>query len=147
MREASGQDTGRPASFVAAAAGSLVVALLPVAFLLVAVLLVMPAGVRAQDTTDHAAHVYDLGAFTVESGATIPQARLVYGTYGHLNARHDNAILLPSHYMADHLGYGWLIGPALALDTTKYFLIATEMFGNGHSSSPSNTPEPFHGPR
>jgi homoserine O-acetyltransferase/O-succinyltransferase len=147
MREASGQDTGRPASFVAAAAGSLVVALLPVAFLLVAVLLVMPAGVRAQDTTDHAAHVYDLGAFTVESGATIPQATLVYGTYGHLNARHDNAILLPSHYMADHHGYGWLIGPALALDTTKYFLIATEMFGNGHSSSPSNTPEPFHGPR
>ena len=27
------------------------------------------------------------------------------------------------------------------------FLIATELFGNGHSSSPSNTAEPFHGPR
>ena len=25
--------------------------------------------------------------------------------------------------------------------------MATELFGNGHSSSPSNTPEPFHGPR
>jgi homoserine O-acetyltransferase len=26
-------------------------------------------------------------------------------------------------------------------------LVATELFGNGHSSSPSNTPEPYHGPR
>ena len=71
----------------------------------------------------------------------------MYGTYGHLNAAHDNAILLPSHYMADHQGYRWLIGAGHALDTTKLFLIATELFGNGHSSSPSNTPEPFHGPR
>ena len=73
----------------------------------------------------------------------MPDAKLVYGTYGHLNARKDNAILLPSHYMADHHGYEWLIGPGLALDTTRYFLIATELFGNGHSSSPSNTAEPF----
>src|SRR5262249_33893279 len=33
------------------------------------------------------------------------------------------------------------------LDTTRYFVIMTEMLGNGISSSPSNTPEPFHGPR
>jgi homoserine O-acetyltransferase len=119
--------------------------LLPVLSLAV---LLAPMSARAQDTTDHAAHhVYELGAYAVESGATIPQTRLVYATYGHLDARHDNAILLPSHYMADHHGYDWLIGPGLALDTTRYFLIATEMFGNGHSSSPSNTPEPFHGPR
>jgi homoserine O-acetyltransferase len=49
--------------------------------------------------------------------------------------------------MANHHGYEWLIGPGLALDTTKLFLVATELFGNGASSSPSNTPEPFHGPR
>ena len=49
--------------------------------------------------------------------------------------------------MADHNGYNWLLGPGQALDTTRYFVVATEMFGNGHSSSPSNTPEPFHGPR
>ena len=61
--------------------------------------------------------------------------------------RATTSILLPSHYMADHHGYEWLIGPGLALDTARYFLVATELFGNGHSSSPSNTPEPFHGPR
>ena len=71
----------------------------------------------------------------------------MYGTYGHLNAARDNVVLLPSHYMANYHGYEWLIGPGHALDTSKLFLVATELFGNGHSSSPSNTPEPFHGPR
>lgn len=111
-----------------------------------AILAVAPAA--HSQTTDHADHhAYDLGAFRLESGVSLPHARLVYATYGHLNTDRSNAILLPSHYMADHHGYDWLIGPGLALDTTRDFLIATEMFGNGHSSSPSNTPEPFHGPR
>ncbi|HEY0780792.1 MAG TPA: alpha/beta fold hydrolase [Gemmatirosa sp.] len=92
-------------------------------------------------------HEFVIRNFRTESGAVLPQARVVYGTYGHLNARRDNAILLPSHYMATHRGYEWLIGPGRALDTTQLFLVATELFGNGHSSSPSNTPEPFHGPR
>jgi homoserine O-acetyltransferase len=72
---------------------------------------------------------------------------VVYGTYGRLNASGDNAVLLPSHYMASWHGYEWLIGADKALDPSKLFLVATEMFGNGRSSSPSNTPEPFHGPR
>lgn len=90
---------------------------------------------------------YSIKNFKSESGKVLPQANIVYGTYGHLNAAHDNAVLLPSHYMAEHHGYEWLIGPGKALDTTKLFLVTTELFGNGHSSSPSNTPEPFHGPR
>ena len=85
--------------------------------------------------------------FKTETGVVLPVAHVIYGTYGHLNAAHDNVVLLPSHYMADHQGYEWLIGPGKALDTSKLFLVATELFGNGHSSSPSNTPEPFHGPR
>lgn len=72
---------------------------------------------------------------------------MVYGTYGTLNAAKDNAVLLPSHYMAQSDGYDWLIGEGRALDPKKHFLIMTELFGNGRSSSPSNTPEPFHGPR
>ena len=113
------------------------------------VLLGLAAGpARAQNNPDRAkVHTFVLPNFRTESGATLPQARVVYGTYGRLNAARDNAILLPSHYLADHRGYEWLIGPGKALDTTKVFLVATELFGNGHSSSPSNTPEPFHGPR
>src|SRR5262249_40841962 len=81
------------------------------------------------------------------SGVTLPQARFVYGTYGRLNAAKDNVVLLPSHYMASFHGYEWLVGPGRALDASRLFLVATELFGNGRSSSPSNTPEPFHGPR
>ena len=92
-------------------------------------------------------HTFVLQNFHTESGATLPQVKIVYGTYGTLNAAHDNAVLLPSHYMANLHGYEWLIGPGKALDPERQFLIATELFGNGRSSSPSNTPEPFHGPR
>jgi homoserine O-acetyltransferase/O-succinyltransferase len=92
-------------------------------------------------------HEFVIANFKTESGVTLPEARIVYGTYGHLNAAKDNAVLLPSHYMADFHGYEWLIGADKALDPAKLFLVATELFGNGHSSSPSNTPEPFHGPR
>jgi homoserine O-acetyltransferase len=49
--------------------------------------------------------------------------------------------------MANCHGYEWLIGPERALDKSQLFLVATELFGNGRSSSPSNTPEPYHGPR
>jgi homoserine O-acetyltransferase len=92
-------------------------------------------------------HEFVLQNFATEGGATLPQARIVYGTYGTLNAARNNVILLPSHYMADLHGYEWLIGPTHALDPKKWFLVTSELFGNGRSSSPSNTPEPLHGPR
>jgi homoserine O-acetyltransferase len=99
----------------------------------------------AQDTAER--HEFVISNFHTESGVTLPQAHIVYGTYGHLNAAKDNAVLLPSHYMANFHGYEWLIGTGRALDTSQLFLVATELFGNGRSSSPSNTPAPYHGPR
>jgi len=114
-------------------------------------LLAVPPAVAAQSAPAAAdapqQHEFVIQNFKTESGATLPQARVVYGTYGHLNAAGDNAVLLPSHYMANWHGYEWLIGADKALDPSKLFLVATELFGNGRSSSPSNTPEPFHGPR
>src|SRR5438270_5549501 len=92
-------------------------------------------------------HEFVIKNFKTESGVVLSEAHVVYGTYGHLNASRDNVILLPSHYMAKLTGYEWLMGPGKALDPEKLFLVTTELFGNGSSSSPSNTPEPFHGPR
>lgn len=92
-------------------------------------------------------HEFVIANFHTENGAILPEAHIVYGTYGKLNADHSNAVLLPSHYMANRRGYEWLIGADRALDPSKLFLITSELFGNGSSSSPSNTPEPFHGPR
>src|SRR3954454_23209839 len=107
--------------------------------------LATPSAAQRVDRAEH--HEFAIASFKTESGVTLPKAIVVYGTYGHLNAARDNVILLPSHYMATHHGYEWLIGPGRALDTATKFLVATELFGNGHSSSPSNTPEPYHGPR
>ena len=120
---------------------------------LAALILIVTAGpTRAQDAPNPKAppserHEFVITNFKTESGVILPQAKIVYGTYGRLNAARDNVILMPSHYMADYHGYEWLIGEKLALDPGKLFLVTTEMFGSGHSSSPSNTPEPFHGPR
>jgi hypothetical protein len=50
-------------------------------------------------------HEFVIANFHTERGATLPQARIVYGTYGHLNAAKDNVVLLPSHYLADFHGY------------------------------------------
>src|SRR5579864_1406582 len=103
--------------------------------------------VKKPDALHGERHEFVIANFKTESGVTLPKAVIVYGTYGHLNAARDNAVLLPSHYMANFHGYEWLIGADRALDPDKLFLVATELFGNGRSSSPSNTPEPFHGPR
>jgi homoserine O-acetyltransferase/O-succinyltransferase len=81
-------------------------------------------------------HEFVIANFHTELGATLPEAHIVYGTYGHLNAARDNAVLLPSHYMANLRGYEWLIGQDRALDASKLFLVTTELFGNGRSSSP-----------
>ena len=84
--------------------------------------------------------------FRLESGAVLPMAQVAYATFGTLNAARDNTVLVPSYYGADYHGYDFLIGPGKALDPAKYFVVATEMFGNGQSSSPSNAPAPFSGP-
>lgn len=123
---------------------TLILYIMRVLFLL---LLATPAMVVAQQPDAAIVHEFVIKDFRTESGVVLPEAHIVYGTYGHLNAARDNVVLLPSHYMATHRGYEWLMGPEKALDTTQLFLVATELFGNGHSSSPSNTPEPFHGPR
>ena len=111
-----------------------------------------PANAQTPAPPASVKHEFILHNFKTESGAVVPELHVVYGTYGTLYAAKDNAVLLPSHYMAKYRGYEWLIGPptgpnARALDPAKLFLVCTELFGNGSSSSPSNTPEPFHGPR
>jgi homoserine O-acetyltransferase len=114
--------------------------------LLVSLLFTAPL-LLAQTSENGVHHEFVIQNFHTESGATLPQARIVYGTWGHMNAAKDNVVLLPSHYLANYHGYEWLIGPDRALDPSKLFLVATELFGSGNSSSPSNTPEPYHGPR
>ena len=87
-----------------------------------------------------------LGQLKLEGGATLPDAMVSYVTHGTLNADKSNAILPPSFYAGDHHGYDFLIGTDKALDPKNYFIIVTDMFANGLSSSPSNTSPPHDGP-
>lgn len=91
--------------------------------------------------------IFDLGDFTFQSGATLRGAFLAYKTFGTLNAACDNAIVYPTWYSGQHGDNEWLIGPGMALDPEKYFIVIPDMFGNGLSSSPSNTPEPYNAAR
>lgn len=103
--------------------------------------------VRAQAPEDPHRRFHALGDFRLENGVVLPSAKIAYATFGALNPERDNAVLLPSWYGSDHHGYDFLLGPGRALDPAKYFIIATEAFANGVSSSPSNAPPPFDGPR
>jgi homoserine O-acetyltransferase len=87
--------------------------------------------------------VFDAGNVVLQSGLTYRGARLAYKTYGELNAERDNAIVFCTPFGAQHTDIEFMIAPGLALDPTKYFIVIPNMFGNGLSSSPSNTPPPF----
>src|SRR4051794_28807702 len=86
---------------------------------------------------------FDAGNVVLESGLTYRGARLAYKTYGELDATRGNAIVYCTPFGAQHGDIEFMIGPGQALDPGKYFIIIPNLFGNGLSSSPSNTPAPF----
>lgn len=90
---------------------------------------------------------FNLGDFTMQSGATLRDAKLAYKTFGTLNAAKDNLIVYPTWYSGQHVDNEWLVGKGMALDPEKYCIVIPNMFGNGLSSSPSNTPEPYNAAR
>jgi homoserine O-acetyltransferase len=91
--------------------------------------------------------IYDLGDVRLRRSATLRDCKLTYKIFGTLNAAKDNAIVYPTWYSGQHYDNEWLIGSGMALDPDKYFIIIPNMLGNGLSSSPSNTPEPYNGSR
>ncbi|MCF1485791.1 alpha/beta fold hydrolase [Pseudomonas sp. AA27] len=91
--------------------------------------------------------IFELGDIQLQSGRCLRQAKLAYQTYGKLNAAKDNVIIYPTSFAATHDDTAWLIGEGRALDPCKYFIIVPDAFGNGLSSSPSNTPAPQNGNR
>ena len=82
-----------------------------------------------------------LGDLTLQSGRTLPGATLSWKSYGTLAPGRDNVVLFPTSYSAHHTDQEWLIGPGGILDTGRWFVVIPDMFGNGLSSSPSNTAE------
>jgi homoserine O-acetyltransferase len=81
--------------------------------------------------------------FALQKGGVLPVAKLAYKTLGTLNAARDNAVLVPSWYTGTHDDTQFFMtGEGRALDPNTYFIILTDLLGNGISTSPSNAPSP-----
>jgi len=91
--------------------------------------------------------IFDAGNVVLQSGRTFRNMTLAYKTFGTLNADKSNVIVYPTSYSAQHYDTQFMVGEGAALDTSQYFIIIPNLFGNGLSSSPSNTPWPDTGDR
>ena len=94
----------------------------------------------------------------LRSGATLPDYTLAYETYGQLNARRSNAVLVchalnASHHVAgSYTGVarseGWwdnLVGPGKPLDTNRFFVIGVNNPGSCFGSTGPMQPNPATG--
>ena len=91
----------------------------------------------------------------LKSGQSLKDVTIAYETYGELNKEKNNAILVCHALSGDAHAAGWhegdkkpgwweiLIGPGKALDTNKYFVIASNVLGgcSGTTGPASINPE------
>lgn len=102
--------------------------------------LAMSAGQAAAHRPDQPPHQsWRMGDLRLESGEVIRDFTMSYVTHGTLNADRSNAILMVTAISGNHHRLDFLIGPGKALDTNRYFIVATDAIGNGLTSSPSNS--------
>ena len=96
-----------------------------------------------------------IGAFSTEGGATLPAVRIAYETFGTLNAAADNAVLVLHSLTGDshlagpagpgHSTAGWwggIVGPGLAVDTDRWFVVAPNMLGGCQGSTGPSSVSP-----
>jgi homoserine O-acetyltransferase len=94
----------------------------------------------------------------LEGGGTLAPFTIAYETYGKLNERRDNAILVThalsgdAHVAGRHSANdkrpGWwdmMIGPGKGLDTDKYFVISSNVIGGCSGSTGPASPDPATG--
>jgi homoserine O-acetyltransferase/O-succinyltransferase len=95
-------------------------------------------------------------SLTLEMGGVLPEFSLCYETYGRLNEKKDNAILIchalsGDSHVARHDGRddpGWwdiAVGPGKCMDTEKYFLICPNVLGGCRGTTGPNSLNPEAG--
>jgi homoserine O-acetyltransferase len=82
-----------------------------------------------------------LGDLNLTSGDVIKDCQIAYRTYGKLNSKKDNVVVMPTWHTGSTLDLERyeLVGPNKLLDTNQYFIITIDALGNGVSTSPSNS--------
>jgi homoserine O-acetyltransferase len=86
--------------------------------------------------------VFEIPRFTTQSGVTL-DLKLSYKTFGKLSPAGDNVVVVPTFYGGRHTETEYMLAPGRAIDPNRHFVVIPNMFGNGNSSSPSNTPAPY----
>jgi len=88
--------------------------------------------------------VAELGTCKLVSGKVILDCRIGYRTFGKLDATANNAVVMPTWLNGrteDMLSlFGAESGKNRLVDTSRFFGVAFDAFGDGVSSSPSNSP-------
>ena len=90
----------------------------------------------------------DIGALDLEAGGHLGAVRIAYETWGELSPAGDNAVLVlhaltgDSHLVGPagpgHSTSGWwsgIVGPGLAIDTDRWFVVAPNMLGGCQGST------------
>jgi homoserine acetyltransferase len=80
-----------------------------------------------------------LGDFALENGEIIRDCRIGYRTRGQLDAARSNAVLVTPWAMGTSADLAGQIDSGRLLDASGLYVIAVDAFGNGVSSSPSNS--------
>jgi homoserine O-acetyltransferase/O-succinyltransferase len=101
-------------------------------------------------------HHHAIGSFEPELGGTLGDVTLAYETWGVLNGRADNAVLLTHALTGDshaaggpsvgHRRGGWwdpMVGPGRPIDTEEYFVVCSNVLGGcaGSTGPASVDPE------
>ena len=102
--------------------------------------------------------LFTLRDFRLANGTILPEARIVYETYGRLAPDGRNAMLITHGYTGSHHAAGrnpangnqpgsWdgLIGPGKAIDTDKLFVVASNMLGSSFGSTNAASLNPATG--
>lgn len=97
----------------------------------------------------------DVGEIPLELGATLPSVTVAYETWGRLNERRDNAVLIEHALTGDshvigpagpgHASPGWwqgLIGPGSVLDPEEHYVVAANVLGGCQGTTGPSTMAP-----
>ena len=99
---------------------------------------------------------YSSQPLLLDWGGVLPEFKIAYETWGQLNSRKDNVVLLHTGLSASSHAHstpanpkpGWwekFIGPGAPLDTDKYFVICTNVIGSCYGSTGPQSIDPANG--
>ena len=87
---------------------------------------------------DSSGEIFTVPSFALESGETLENCQLCYQTYGQLNEARDNCLVVCHALTGNASLDGWwggLLGPGLAFDTDRYFVVCCNILGSCYGST------------